>query len=134
MARGAGAAGLVLLTPTGLGSTQTRPSGRLDAALYALGRHTLVGDLVNAALASRPSITAFLKGPGYGDPRKVTSEVVTAYARSARRPNAKHAALAFLASRLALRLDPSEVGRVPTLVLWGAAEGFTDTGEAEAWR
>lgn len=124
---------LVLITPTGLGGAQARPSGSFGAGAYALARHTPVGDVLSGALTSRPSIRWFLRQQAYRDESLVTDDVVDAHHHSGRRPNAKHSALAFVFGRLALPLEPAEVAALAPVVLWAAGQSFSRDRDAERW-
>lgn len=98
-----------------------------------LGRHTPIGDVVVAGLQSGPSVRWFLRNQVYVEKAEVTDDVVRGHVEAGRARNAKHAVLAFVTGRLALRLDPSEVDPARTLVLWGDGERFTGEADREAW-
>lgn len=128
------AAQLVLITPTGLGAAQSQPSGRVGRWLYALGRHTPLGDLLVYGLSSGPSVRWFQRNQTYQDPDVLTEDEVIETRKTARLPNAKHAQLAFVANRLSLQLDPDEVRALAPRVLWGSGQGFVDPSDPDRWR
>ena len=66
----------MLITPTGLGAAQTEASGALGRAVYALGRHTPLGDLLIRGLSSAPSVRWFQEHQTYADPDHLTDEEV----------------------------------------------------------
>jgi hypothetical protein len=130
---GAPVSRLTLLTPTGLGRPQTRLPSTLADLLYAISRHTPLGDLFTQVLGSRLSVRWFLEHQAYGDRRKVTDAAVDSYHRATHQRNAKHLALAFVFGRLALPLDDTEVKRCEPDVLWAGADGFSPKTDAQAW-
>lgn len=130
VAGGAEVAGLVLVTPTGLGSAQTSPSGAFGRAAYALGRHTPIGDAFVWALSSEPSVRWFLGHQTYADPAVVTDAETAETRRIARLPNAKHIQLAFVANRLGVEVDAGQVRAVAPTVIWGTGQGFMSDDSA----
>jgi len=134
VATGTPAGPVLLITPTGLGKSQARPSGTGRRLLYALGRHTPAGDALVWALSSPPSVRWFLGHQTYADRGNLDQAAVDAPVRAARRPNAKHLILAFVAGRLAFPVDTEEVGRVHPMVLWARGQGFGDDTEADCWQ
>ena len=131
---GAPCGSLALITPTGLGRAQTSTSGALGRSLYAIGRHTPLGDAFVWALSSGPSVRWFQEHQTYRDPTALTDEEVDETRRIARQPNAKHLQLAFVTNRLGIRLDDEEVAAVSPSVLWGTGQGFVGDEEPDAWR
>lgn len=134
VAHGARVAGLTLITPTGLGRAQAPAASRPWAkALYAVGRHTPLGDVFTLAVGSKPSVRWFLGRRAYGDADNVREETVDAYSREVQATNAKHLTLAFVTGRLALHVDPDEVREVQPDVIWACGQRFTPNIEADAW-
>jgi pimeloyl-ACP methyl ester carboxylesterase len=125
---------LVLITPTGLGSAQAEPSGRVGRWLYSVGRHTPIGDALIYGLSSGPSIRWFQRNQTYRDPDVLNEAEVTETRRTARLANAKHAQLAFVANRLSLALEPDEVRALAPRVLWGSGQRLVDPSDPDRWR
>lgn len=125
---------LALITPTGLGSAQAEPSGRVGRWAYSVGRHTPIGDALIYGLSSGPSVRWFQRNQTYRDPDVLTEAEVTETRRVARLANAKHAQLAFVANRLSLALDPDEVRALAPRVLWGSGQRFVDPSDPDRWR
>ncbi len=134
VAEGAAVERLVLITPTGLGRAQSHPSGSVSRILYALGRHTPLGDVVVHALSSAPSVRWFQTHQTYSDPEVLTEEEIEETCRVARLPNAKHLQLAFVANRLALEVEPDEVALTRPEVVWGAGQRYVGDEEPDRWR
>lgn len=132
--RGRSGPDLVLITPTGLGSALAETSGRTGRWLYAVGRHTPIGDALIYGLSSAPSVRWFQRNQTYRDPEVLNEAEVTETRRIARLPNAKHAQLAFVANRLSLGLDPDEVRALAPRVLWGSGQRFADPSNPDRWR
>ena len=135
VAAGAPCASLALVTPTGLGRAQTvdlrsRSAGRL----YALGRHTPLGDAFVWALSSGPSVRWFLQHQAYRDPARSPTRRSTRPRRIARQPNAKHLQLAFVTNRLGIGLDHEEVPRSRRTCCGARARRFVGDHEPDAWR
>jgi hypothetical protein len=123
---------LVLVTPTGFGAAQARPS-RVAPLLEALGRRTPIGDALTRALVSRTSVRWFLQHQVYADAAQATDEVVRQHEDAGRHRNAKYPLVAFVAGSLALPVDRSDVERVRPLVVWGDAQRFSEPGAADEW-
>lgn len=123
---------LVLVTPTGLGKTQTgrAPLGAL--AEVAL-RRTPLGDALTGLLVSRPSVRWFLSNQAYSQGDLVTDAVVDAYSASGRHPNAKYPLVAFVTNQLARRVDPADVSFVRPTVVWAQGQKFTSDEERDRW-
>lgn len=132
--RGRTAPHLALITPTGLGSAQAEPSGRVGRWLYSVGRHTPIGDALIYGLSSGPSVRWFQRNQTYRDPDVLNEAEVTETRRIARLANAKHAQLAFVTNRLSLALDPDEVRTLAPRVLWGSGQKFVDPSDPGRWR
>jgi Alpha/beta hydrolase family len=130
---GAPVSRLTLITPTGLGRAQAHPAWAAAGFVYALGRHTPIGDIITQILGSKWSVRWFLERQAYGDRRKVTDAAVDSYHRATHQRNAKHLALAFVFGRLALALDDTEVKACEPDVLWAGADGFSPRADAQAW-
>jgi len=131
---GAPVAGLVLITPTGLGRAQRRPSGTAGRLASEVVRRTPARGVVNGLLGSRGSVALFLKRAVYGDASLVTDDVVATYTAAADRPGADDAAVAFVAGRLAVPVDGAMVSRLRPLVIWGPAQRFVGDEEPMKWR
>ena len=134
VAGGVPAAGLVLITPTGLGRAQRRPSGTAGRLASEVVRRTPARGVVTGLLGSRGSVGLFLKRAVYGDASLVTDELVDTYATAADRPGARDVALAFVAGRLAAPVEAAAVARLRPLVIWGPAQRFVGDEEPMKWR
>lgn len=123
---------LVLVTPTGLGATQTgrAPVGAL--AEVAL-RRTPLGDALARLLVSRPSVRWFLSNQAYANGELVTDAVVDAYSESGRHPHAKYPLVAFVTNQLARAVDPADVALVRPTVVWARGQKFTNDEERDRW-
>lgn len=121
---------LVLEAPTGQ-TTQTQPSRAADAAYLAF---RLLPDLAEAtvnAIASRPSIRWYLRHMAFHDPEKVTDELVEYGYRSAHRPGAEHALVAFLTGRLNVQMEKALRSlSQPLALIWGRHARFTPVSAA----
>jgi len=111
---------LAVICPAGVnGELDAGPRGA-HAALGALLRAPLIGEGAYNALASKPSIRAFLRREVYADPNRVTPEIVDHYYAVAHQPNARFVPAAFVGHAL-----DCDIARdlpflsVPLLVLWG---------------
>jgi pimeloyl-ACP methyl ester carboxylesterase len=134
VAEGAEVERLVLITPTGLGRAQASTSGTAGRIVYAIGRHTPIGDAVVHLLSSGPSVRWFQTNQTYADPEVLTEEEVVETRRVARLTNAKHLQLAFVADRIGLAVEPEEVRLVAPTVVWGSGQGFVEADEPDRWR
>jgi pimeloyl-ACP methyl ester carboxylesterase len=124
---------LILITPTGLGSSQSRPPPAPATWLEALWRRTPIGDALVRALVSGPSVRWFLRHQAYADPRFATEEVVRRHTDAGRHPDAKYPLVAFVAGSLALPVDPAAVELVRPTVVWGDGQSFTARSDADQW-
>ena len=131
---GRSGAHLARITPTGLGSAQAEPSGRVGRWVYSVGRHTPIGDALIYGLSSAPSVRWFQRNQTYRDPDVLNEAEVTETRRVARLANAKHAQLAFVTNRLSLALEPDEVRALAPRVLWGSGQRFVDPSDPDRWR
>lgn len=134
VADGVPVAGLMLITPTGLGRLQRRSSGVPGRVATEVLRRTPARGILTGVLGSRASVALFLKRTAFGDPSLVTDEVVDTYAAAAERPGARDVALAFVAGRLAVPVDHAAVARLKPLVVWGPAQRFVGDEEPMKWR
>lgn len=123
---------VVLVTPTGLGKTQTGRSPLGSLAEVALRRSPL-GDALSGLLVSRPSVRWFLSNQAYKDGGLVTDAVVDAYSTSGSHPQAKYPLVAFVTNQLAYRVDPSHVAIVRPTVVWARGQKFTNDAERDRW-
>jgi len=111
---------LAAICPAGLAGTFDKGPGRPGAAITALFRSPLVGEAAFNALASRASIRWTLEHRVYGDPARVTPQVVDHYYAVAHQPGARYVPAALAGSAL-----DCDVARdlpfleVPLQVLWG---------------
>jgi pimeloyl-ACP methyl ester carboxylesterase len=111
---------LAAIAPAGLGGTLDKgPSGR-GALMTALFRSPLVGEAAFNALASRASIRWFLEHRVYGDPARVTPEIVDHYYAVTHQPGARYVPAAFVGG--ALDCDVASdlpFLEIPLQILWG---------------
>lgn len=134
VAAGAPAGTVVLITPTGLGRAQRRPSGIVGRVTAEALRRTAAGSAVSGLLGSKASVSLYLRQAVYGDATLVTDEVVAEYTAAAERPGARDLALAFVAGRLAVSVDATAVAKQRPLVIWGPAQRFVGDEEPMRWR
>ena len=111
---------LAAICPAGLAGTLDKgPSGR-GALMTALFRSPLLGEAAFNALASRASIRWFLEHRVYGDPARVTPEIVEHYYAVTHQPGARYVPAAFVGGAL-----DCDVARdlpfleIPLQILWG---------------
>ncbi|HTD37673.1 MAG TPA: alpha/beta fold hydrolase [Candidatus Limnocylindrales bacterium] len=91
---------IAAISPAGLAGTLDKgPSGR-GALMTALFRSPLFGEAAFNALASRASIRWFLEHRVYGDPARVTPEVVDHYYAVTHQPGARYVPAAFVGGAL----------------------------------
>jgi hypothetical protein len=124
---------LVLITPTGLGGSQTSTPGLPGRAVEGLLRRTPVGDLLARGLVSRPSISWFLRRQAYADPAEVTPDTIDAHLAAADHPHLKYPLVAFVSGCLARPVDPSAVRRLRPTVIWARGQSFTPQADADSW-
>ncbi|HVJ98230.1 MAG TPA: alpha/beta hydrolase [Acidimicrobiia bacterium] len=125
---------LLLITPSGMGRSRERQPSGVNRVLYALARHTPVGDAFVDALTSEPSVRWFQTHKTYQEPSFFTAEEAIATRRAGRLPNAKHLQLAFVFNRLSLDVSSIDVERVRPTVLWACGQDFVDNAERLAWQ
>jgi pimeloyl-ACP methyl ester carboxylesterase len=124
---------LVLITPTGMGSAQSRRPPAAAGLLEQLWRRTPLGDLLTVSLLSTPSVRWFLRRQAYADPGQVSDETVRQHQAAGRRPNAKYPLVAFVTGALARPVDTTLVAQVRPTVVWGDGQSFTATRDADRW-
>lgn len=109
---------LVLVGAPGITRLATPPKPVNDATHSVLGA-PLAGQALFNTLVSRPSLAAFLRRT-YFDPKRVTPELLDAYAAAAHQPGARYAVAAFIGQALNLYVGGA-LGRVrqPVLLTWG---------------
>jgi pimeloyl-ACP methyl ester carboxylesterase len=111
---------LAAIAPAGLAGTLDKgPSGR-GAVITALFRSPLVGEAAFNALVSRASIRWFLEHRVYGDPARVTPEIVDHYYAVTHQPGARYVPAAFVGG--ALDCDVASdlpFLEIPLQILWG---------------
>ncbi len=111
---------LAVIGPTGLGGTLDKGPKGSGPAITALFRSPVLGEAAFNALASRASIRSFLRKQVYGDPSRVTPEIVDHYYAVAHQPGARFVPAAFAGGAL-----DCDVARdlpfltIPLYVLWG---------------
>lgn len=120
---------LVLICPTGVRTlTRQSPSGK---AIEAILRLPIIGPALYNGIASKPSITYFLKSQTYFDPSLVTGELIKGYYRTAHAPGARYAPSAFVSGKL--YWDASEAWTRLTqnvLIVWGREARLTPITDA----
>ncbi len=121
---------LVAIGPTGLaGVLDTDPNAAMRAVGSAI-RSPILGESAFNALASKPSLSWFLRKQSYADPACVTPEVLDHYYAVTHLPGARFVPSAFVSGGLNL-----DVARdlpfleSPLLVLWGEDASFTNPVE-----
>lgn len=123
---------LVLICPTGVRSlTEQSSAGKVVEAVLRL---PIVGQALFNGIASRASITYFLKSQAYEDPSLVTNELVEDYYRTAHVPGARYAPAAFVSGRL--YWDATEAWTRLTqnvLIVWGREAKVTPLTDAPAF-
>ena len=125
--------GCVLITPTGLGRSQSRAPSGTARALEAAWRRTPLGDVLSRALVSAPSLRWFLRNQAYANADLVTDEVIAAHREAADHPHAKYPLVAFVAGALARPVDAAAIARLAPTVLWGRGQAFSADADAERW-
>ena len=108
------------------------------AAVRELLRAPVVGELLHAALVSRPSIRYFNADHGYYDPDQPDEAWVDYEWRAAHQPGARHAVAAFVAGFLNSEVDLataladlSDAG-VETTLVWGREATVTPLADGRA--
>jgi pimeloyl-ACP methyl ester carboxylesterase len=82
--------------------------------------------LYGAGVANRFGIRGFLEQRQFADSAKIYPEIVEAYLQSAKRKNAKYAALSFVRGDLCFDLSQYMAKlTVPTAIIWGKGSEFT---------
>ena len=116
--------GLFLVSPSGFDDFNQAAGRRLPLALI---NTPILDNLIYALGAENEmAVRNFLQSFLFAQPSRVSQEMVSAYLTSARQPNAKFAALAFL--RGALYFDLSlyiAQLTIPTVIFWGEQAQFT---------
>ena len=117
--------GLILVTPAGLSDFgKDFQQGFLPQILRV---PFLDQVLYQTAIATSAGIRAFLTERQFANADLVSSEMVSAYLKSATQPNAEFAALSFVRGDLCFDLaEWMPQLTVPTVMLWGAAAQFTE--------
>ncbi|MEM9502734.1 MAG: alpha/beta hydrolase, partial [Cyanobacteria bacterium P01_E01_bin.43] len=117
--------GLILVTPAGLSDFgKDFQQGFLPQILRV---PFLDQVLYQTAIATSAGIRAFLIERQLANADLVSSEMVSAYLKSATQPNAEFAALSFVRGDLCFDLaEWMPQLTVPTVMLWGAAAQFTE--------
>jgi pimeloyl-ACP methyl ester carboxylesterase len=111
---------LVTICPAGLSGSLDREDDARGGALTRLVRAPLVGEALYNTLTSRAATRRALESRAYGDPRRVTDEVLDHYYAVAHQPGARYVTAALLGGQL-----HCDVARdlpfltMPLLVLWG---------------
>jgi phosphomannomutase len=112
---------LVTICPTGLAGVLDGEPAPAQRAVQAVFRAPLLGEAAFNALASRPSLTYFLRYQSYADPKSVTKDVLDHYYALTHQPGARFVPAHFVGG--ALNCDVAQdlpFVEAPLLVIWGA--------------
>lgn len=110
---------LVLICPTGIGQLDRSP-GVAAYTVYQILRSP-IGRLLYRLLTTRASIRLFLSSQAYADPASITSERLTAFYQTCRRPGAYYAPICFLSGLLNCNIASAFATlSQPTLLVWGS--------------
>jgi len=126
-------ADLTLVCPTAVAGPEP-PKGALREALRA----PVLGELLHAALVSRPSIRYFNADHGYYGPDQPSDAWVDYEWRTTHQPGARYATASFVAGSLNADLDLAETladlrgAGVETTVVWGREATVTPLAEGRA--
>lgn len=109
---------LVLICPTGI-SQLASPPGPLQFSAFAILRGP-IGAAIYRALTIRPSVRYFLERQTYGDPARVTSEVLEGFYQPTKQAGARYAPLCFVSGLLNCDISSifANIAR-PILLVWG---------------
>lgn len=111
---------LVTISPTGLGGVLDRDPSPPQAAVSALIRAPIVGEMFFNALASRPSLRWFLEHQSYADKSSVTPEIIDHYYAITHQPGARYVPAAFVGGGLNVNVARDlPFITAPVLVAWG---------------
>lgn len=119
--------GLVTIAPTGLGGVLDNEPNAAQLAVGATIRSPLIGETFFNGLASKPSLSWFLRKQSYADPACVTPEVLDHYYAVTHLPGARFVPSYFVSGGLNLNVARDlPFLETPLLVLWGEAASFTN--------
>ena len=111
---------LVAIAPTGLAGILDADPTPPQRAITALVRSPLVGESLFNLLASKPSISFFLRSQSYADAASVTPEVLEHYGAVTHQPGARYIPAHFIGNALNVNLARDlPFLECPLLVLWG---------------
>lgn len=120
---------LVLVCPTGI-SLLANPPGPLQHAAYAALRSP-VGAAIYRGLTTRVSVRQFLERQTYGDPARVTEEVLEGFYRPTQEPGAMYAPICFVAGLLNYNVSSLFANLTrPVLIVWGRKAQITKFQQA----
>jgi phosphomannomutase len=120
-------AALCAICPTGLGGVLDRDPTPAQRAFGGLFRTPLAGETAFNGLASKPSIRWFLRKQSYGDPARITDDIVDHYYAVSHQPGARYVPAAFVGG--GLNIDVARdlpFVEAPLLVLWGSRASATN--------
>lgn len=115
---------LILTTPAGLSDFGNDYSRSFFAQL--ISTPILDRILYSTGVATANGIRSFLEQRQFARPSRVYEEIVDAYLKSAKQPNAEYAALSFVRGDLCFDLS-TYIGQLttPTAIIWGQKSQFT---------
>lgn len=126
---------LALIEPTGIESLATANDSLWRTLLLDLLRSPLLGQGIYNVIASRPSISYFLKSQTYADRTHVSDDVIDAYYMMAHQPGARYAPASFISGLLNTPVSSVfPLLKQPILLLWGKDARFTPLENAGAFR
>lgn len=124
---------LVLICPTGRSTVSDRDS-TLGRAIYSFFSLPDLGRAAYNALATRASLTYFLKEKTYYDKELVDDEMIDTYYAASHMPSARYAPASFLSGYFNLHIDQEFASlRQPVLLAWGKQATFTPVEEANSY-
>ena len=118
---------LVTIAPTGLAGVLDRDPTSVQRAVGGIFRSPLAGETAFNGLASKPSIRWFLRTQSYGDPARITSEIVDHYYAVTHQPGSRYVPAAFVGG--GLNIDVARdlpFVEAPLLVIWGDRASATN--------
>jgi phosphomannomutase len=111
---------LIAICPTGLGGVLDKDPKLAQRAVGGVFRSPLAGETAFNGLASKPSIRYFLRSQSYGDPARVTNEIVDHYYAVTHQPGARYVPATFVGGGLNIDLARDlPFVEAPLLVVWG---------------
>lgn len=115
---------LILTTPAGLSDFGEDYKNNFFAQLV---KTPILDKLIyNTGIANAGGITTFLETRQFAHPDRIYPEIVEAYLKSAKYPNAEYAALSFVRGDLCFDLSRYITQlQTPTAIIWGQKSKFT---------